>query len=269
MLDEHENWDARVREAYAQGRAAWPGFELPFSAFSTALQVEQTSIVGPDLYLALGCVHRLPGSVEAFTQTHGALFETAVPARIRASGIPEDFASIMTERVLVGSSEPLLARYRGEGSLEGWLRVTIARAAISEVRKRATAERREADLPDLLGMMSAQRDTELDYVRHLYRDAFRSAFEGAVGQLSERERSLVHLSAVRGVSVRKLGKMYGVGHSTAARWVNKAVATLSAEVRTRLASSLDSEELESVMQVLGGSLELSISRIFDGSSDEG
>ncbi|MEM6997049.1 MAG: hypothetical protein AAF721_41480 [Myxococcota bacterium] len=257
-----------LADGYRRGAEAWPSLALSVDEFVAAALGERATVTAAalhaeDLYLATCCCLHRAGAIEAFERLHAPVFSTAIPSRLRAGGLPEDFAAVLRQRLLVGDGAPALARYGGRGALGGWLRVTVARAAISAVRKRASEARREASLPDLLGMMSAQRDPELDYLRHVYRDAFRSAFEAAVGRLSERQRSLVHLSAVRGVSVRKLGKMYGVGHSTAARWVTDAVATLSAAVRDSLAANLGTQpdELDSLMHVLDGSLELSVSRI--------
>ncbi len=257
-----------LTDAYLDGAAAWPSLSLDVDEFvGAALAHGPPTAAAPlqaaDLYLATCCCLHRPGAVEAFDGLHAAVFRSAIPSRLRSGGLPEDFTSVLRQRLFVGDGTPLLSRYAGRGSLGGWLRVTVARAAISAVRKQASEDRQQASLPDLLGMMSAQRDPELDYLRHVYRDAFRQAFESAVEQLTERQRSLVHLSAVRGVSVRKLGKMYGVGHSTAARWVTQAVATLSAAVRTSLAAQLGTkpDELDSLMHVLDGSLELSVSRI--------
>lgn len=255
-----------VTTAYALAARAWPELELSLDEFAAALPSERPSDAerGTDVFLARCCCLGRPSAVKSFERAHGPLLRAAVPSRLRASSnLPDDFDATMLQRLVVGPPTPLLCKYKGDGALGAWLRVTVARAAISEVRKTAGRQRREDTVGDLLRVLASRRDPELDYLRGMYREEFRVAFEHAVATLTDRERSLVKLSLVRGVSVRQLGTMYGVGHSTAARWVSKAVARLSAAVRERLAERLDaaSHDVDSIMRLLDGSLELSISRI--------
>lgn len=255
-----------VTAAYERAAQAWPDLQLTVSEFAAHLAPEahRDDSRAVDVYLARCCCLGRPGAVREFERTYGPLLQASVPSRLRSSAhLPDDFDAMMLERLLVGPGAPLVCKYNGAGALGAWLRVTVARAAISEVRKTAGRQRREDTVGDLLTLLATQRDPELDYLRGKYRDEFRVAFEHAVETLTDRQRSLVKLSLVRGVSVRRLGTMYGVGHSTAARWVSKAMGQLSQAVRKRFAEQLDagSDDIESIMRLLDGSLELSISRI--------
>ncbi|MCA9656484.1 MAG: hypothetical protein H6712_33415 [Myxococcales bacterium] len=93
---------------------------------------------------------------------------------------------------------------------------------------------------------------ELSYLRANDREAFARAFETATESLQTRERNLLRLNVVHGVSGTAIATMYGVHRATAKRWLAAARQTLLERTREELqrALGLDSEELRSVMGLI-------------------
>jgi RNA polymerase sigma-70 factor (ECF subfamily) len=100
-------------------------------------------------------------------------------------------------------------------------------------------------------------------LRARYKGAFEEAVRVAIGKLAPRERMLLRLNLVDGMSIDKLAVLYRVGRSTAARWVSGARETLRERVRTELHATvtLASNELDSIAADIQSQLDLSIFRL--------
>ncbi len=169
------------------------------------------------------------------------------------------------EKLLVPDSSGAMRieGYAGKGRLKGLVRVVATREAIS-LRRRT---RREVGLPeDVDGVAEAPRgwDPGIAMLEGRTKAAFVSAFEEAVRGLTTRERTLLRLHLLGGVTLEKLGEMYGVHRATIVRWIAAARERLLEETRRRLggALGLDASELESVMEAVRASLDLSVERLF-------
>jgi RNA polymerase sigma-70 factor (ECF subfamily) len=127
---------------------------------------------------------------------------------------------------------------------------------------RAKGDQRHDSLPS--GLI-AQDQPELELVRAKYRPAFEDALRTALETLPARDRAILSASVGEGLSIDKLAEMYGVGRSTAARWLIAARERLTAETRRTLQErlGLTPSELDSIAAAVRDDLDVSIIRLLD------
>ncbi len=207
------------------------------------------------LLLARACLKR---DAHALRLLDDALLPpVAMALRRRASSDDVDEAmQVLRARLLVGS-EPKLAKYSGRGPLGAFLRIAASnvlsnlRPAVASVN----ADDELAAVPDASDLEStlARRDQQLQ---------FRAVFREAVKSLSARERSLLRLSLLDGLSIDELAPMYGAHRATVARWVSAARERLSAITRSKLsvALQLPEDDVERLLTSVQNGFELSLSR---------
>lgn len=241
-----------VASLYRRGAARWPDVVLDPAAFHAHVlqrdgQAENAS--GWDAegsFLACACLAGNARALRHFERCHGALFVTAIPRHLRQL-LPDDFASMMREILLVGggSRPPRLAKYSGIGALGGWLRVMIMRQAISTARRgrgRVCVAWSPDDDP------RTQDDPEHACLRAEARARLTRALEHAARALSHRERHLVAASWLRGHSTRALATTFDVHHATVARWVQHATVKLIEGARACMPGSCDGDD---VLDIVG------------------
>jgi RNA polymerase sigma-70 factor (ECF subfamily) len=95
------------------------------------------------------------------------------------------------------------------------------------------------------------------------RDAFREAFERGVMSLTARDRNLLRLHLLGGVTLEKLAAMYDVHRATIVRWLAAARAAVLEETRRGLGAELGlgASELESLMVAVQSRLDVSVERM--------
>ena len=232
----------------------------------TPLDDALTRLRPGDLHLASRCAQN-DAAVAEVERRHGPHIARALDGIRDRQLLPDDLHQIVRQRLFVGSEEapPLIARYAGQGKLASWLRVTAKRLALNAVRDHNVRALQEDD-DALLDVPDAAGDAELDLLRERYGQAFREAFAHALSELPERARTLIRLSIVEGVSVRKLGKMYGTHPATAARWVARARHDLVDLTLTELGKRVDmsADKLDSVLKLVRSRLDLSVVRLLGG-----
>lgn len=123
----------------------------------------------------------------------------------------------------------------------------------------------------LLASMAATDDPELEFLKTRYRAAFKTAFETAIASLSTRERVILRLQIIDGLSIDGIGSIYGVHRATAARWLARARRQILTATRREMRNTLDidSGQLDSIMRLIDSRLEVSIERVLaqDSSSE--
>ncbi|MFP2906134.1 sigma-70 family RNA polymerase sigma factor, partial [Pyxidicoccus sp. 3LFB2] len=106
----------------------------------------------------------------------------------------------------------------------------------------------------------AGADVELGYLRQRHREDFQAALSEALAALPARERTVLRLHVVEGLSLERIGAMYRTHKSTVSRQVSRAREQVLAGARQRLAErlQLSSGELHSLMRAVDGALDLSL-----------
>jgi RNA polymerase sigma-70 factor (ECF subfamily) len=115
--------------------------------------------------------------------------------------------------------EPKIAEYTGRGALGGWVRVSALRIALNlrrSAKRAAAVNERAASMEEALMSGSSP---ELAYLKERYRAVFTEALEAAVASLSDRDRALLRLYHVDGLSLEAMAALYRVHLSTVSRWL--------------------------------------------------
>jgi RNA polymerase sigma-70 factor (ECF subfamily) len=138
--------------------------------------------------------------------------------------------------------------------------VAAIRTAVSLGRAGGT----ERQLRDrTVGEAAGGVDPELLYMKGEIRREVEAAFEGALDRLEDRERLLLRLYLVSGMTMEDIGKTFDVAHQTVSRWLVKARKSVLAFARGQLAQRLkiSKSEFRSVVRLVASQLDLSISRL--------
>ena len=210
-----------------------------------------------DLLLACACADGDTAALAAFERQQLAPLRTV----LRGIGLDSDGADEVLQQMRhwlwIGDERgPRIADYAGRGSLRAWLKVIAVR----------TARRQRAQQPPVaeVGELPTGADVELDYLKHTYRSEFGVAFREAVAQLPVRERNLLRLHILDGLSIDQIGAIYHVHRSTAARQIESARTAIVEAVRARFAARIDiaQSELESVLQLIASRVDVSLRSVF-------
>jgi RNA polymerase sigma-70 factor (ECF subfamily) len=262
--------EALLASALAEARAAWPALDIPEAEFMRFLgsRCEGPETLGdlsvPDLYLAFGCALGVPAAVNAFVGRYLA----AVPqfiAHIDAGGwLAEEVRQELAEKLLVAQppAPPRIASYGGRGPLESWVAVSAQRTALTVLRRRDPGAARSGG-DSLEQLLSGGMDPELALAKAEVKRDFEEALRAALRAQSPRDRMLLRLNLVSGLSCQKIGKIYGVNASTIARWIAVARDKMLAEVQRHLKQTrnLEPHHLQSLLGLARSQIDLSLSGV--------
>jgi len=215
-----------------------------------------------DLYLACGAALGRRAALDEIERICVPLVAAAV-AKVGRTGIQANEAGqLVRVRLLVArDGKPgKIAEYSGHGSLRNWLRVVVVRMILSL----ATAPVREHAFEEtiLARLLGAGGDAELAYIKNVYVEAFRTAFHEALASLGARERSLIRMAFLEGLTVDALGAIHGVHRATAARWVVQAERTLVDAVHAQMKEHLgiDGDEYASIIRLVRSQFDITLER---------
>src|SRR5262249_22511362 len=115
-----------------------------------------------------------------------------------------------------GATAPKIREYRGTGSLSGWVRIVAIRTARDLQRShKMHAPVEEAGASQI---RSALPDPELQYLKKRYGREFRQAFQTVLSTLPERERNVMRLHFLEGMTSAAIGALYQVQGATIRLW---------------------------------------------------
>ncbi len=251
-------------EALRSARAAWPSLPLTDARFARHLgerlrppfEVALEALHAEDLFLACACLERVPGALQRFDE---AVLPRVDPVVRRYDADPHFLDEVRQQlREKLFLPPPRIAEYEGQGPLVNWLRAAAARTALNALRPEKKRARADADELEALPM--AAPDPALQLLKGRHRAAFRSAFQAALETLETRERTALKLNALDGMSLEKIGAMYGKDKSTVSRWLAHAQKQLLEHTQRQLKQQLGlaSGEVESLIDVLKSQLESSL-----------
>ena len=163
------------------------------------------------------------------------------------------------------SAAPRILDYSGRGSLRAWVKVAAVRLRIDAERRRSDKAAVLDDKSERLLKLADGINPELGFLKEHYRGHFKRAFQSSLGELTPKQRNLLRLTVVDGVSATEIAKLYKVHRATAKRWLASARAQLLDATRARLMSNLkvDKGEFESIIRLIQSNLEVSMRRFLD------
>lgn len=231
----------------------------------TGVEAAQLATHAGDLYLACACTIGDPAALARF---EAQCLPAARAAIGRIDGQPQFVAEVaqdLRERLLVrddSGGPPRIARYDGRGPLLSWVRTAAVRLALDRLREQQRSVEQPADEEALCAAVDDQAPEE-GLIRRHYREHFHKAFAAALLALSARERTILRLQLLDGLTEEQIGIMYGAHRVTIARWLGRARRQLLDETRRQLAEmlGLGPGQLESVTGLVPSRLDLSLSRL--------
>jgi RNA polymerase sigma-70 factor (ECF subfamily) len=195
-------------------------------------------------------------------------YMSVVPPALAHMGLDaatvDDVAQAVRDKLLVADAggEIKLLRYAGRGTLHGLVKVTAVRTAISLLRKHRGVAPPTDDFEQLA---EPTDDPELHFLKARYREAFRGAFAKAVGTLEGRERNVLRLHHIGGMTLEQVARMYGIDRSTVVRLLQKIRGKLFTQTCAALREDLAIEraELDGVLELIRSRFEVSLGRLLE------
>lgn len=255
----------------------WPQLELDGTAFGAFLEERAveghglTSLHVEDLFLAWACLNQQREALTAFERFTRPLIALAV--RRDAKDTDELIHQVQIKLLVAeGARPPRLADYTGVGPLKAFVMVMAMRCLADS--RRSDERRREDHIGDgwleLASIAGSNTGPEgkLQWAE-LEPHAARAVTE-AMAALSVRQRTVLRLHYVEGISAEALGRMYSVHRATTTRWLVDARERVLELVQQRLRTTLDvsTASLASLNQTLVGGLELSLPSLVSPPTDE-
>lgn len=254
------------RKLVRTAREAWPGVMVPEDTFAALLAAQDTSdpslLPAAWLWLALGCAR---GDAEALRAFEASTFPGARAAlrrmRLSADTIAEVLQTLR-ERLLVAQPDKpaKILGAAAHGKLPAQIRLAAVRIAIDLHRR---DHRREPGDKPLLRAIAPDEDPEIATLKDQQRGALKAALEQALAGLSPKERNVLQLNFVHGLSIDEIGRSYKVHRATVARWLAAIRERLNQESRRLLRErqGLGEEEVDSLIKLVESRTEVSFFRL--------
>ena len=261
---------SELATACARGRAAFAHVALDDRTFVKHLArvlekdgqagATVSSLALEDLYLACACVEGCAEAMATFAARYSGTIRDSI-GRIISGAESEDVREQLIQALLVGSASgpPKIGTYSGRAALERWIGVAARRAALMWLREnQAEVRARRASAAEPVATNAASVESE--YIKERYRGEFEQALSEALERLPERQRVLLRLYMVNGVTVERMATMFNVGKATISRWLAAARGTLLDDIKEALRKRLgtSSDELASLARMVASRLEVTL-----------
>jgi len=268
--------EARLGEIVARATGAWPALGVEPGRLVAHLarvigdEVEQglAELYAEDLALGLACADNVPGAVTQVERLCGPAIDAAVARIDRSQELRDEVRQTLWQRLFVGTPDqaPRILSYAGRGPLAGFIAVAAQRIAL-DLRKAAT--RAAGSDPDVDQLLPTDEHPEVDYLRMRYKPEFEEAVRDALAALPDRDRLLLRLTTVSGMSHEQIANIYKVNQSTVSRWIARARAEVLDATERSVCRKLrvERDEFMSLAGLLVSRIDLSISRVLETSTD--
>jgi RNA polymerase sigma-70 factor (ECF subfamily) len=264
VVGEPEHIERSLRTLCNEAAAAWPGVVVAAEDVIAALAAKLAGDDPPaltaagvlEIHLALGCARGDATAIAAFDRTYLEIVPAALAGMKLPAATVEDVRATVRDKLLLGDA-PRIVDYAGRGRLRGLVQVTATRT-IDRIR----ADEREVELPADHRLV-APGDVELSLIKAQYREAFLAGFTQAIAAMTRRDRNLMRLHFLGGVTLDQLAQMYGVHRATVVRWLAAARAQVLDATRAHIADSIGapSDELDDMFALVHSRVELSLERL--------
>ncbi|MFP2961351.1 sigma-70 family RNA polymerase sigma factor [Myxococcus sp. 1LA] len=264
--------ESLLTELVEKGRAAWPTVALAPAALlhHVGRHLREQGppldalrqLHGEDVYLACACAQGEPQALLLF-EKHVLQKSAARLSRHSAAQVDE-VLQVTRQRLLLGvhGGAPKIAEYSGRGSLGGWVRIVASRIG-GELREQAGRHEQACTPPEALEQLLSRDDPERNVLQAHSRQALSESLQVALAALSERERALLRLHHLHGLTMDRIATLYAEPRSSVARHVAQARELLLKRTHRELAArlKLDGREVESLLGLVQSRLDLSLHRL--------
>jgi RNA polymerase sigma-70 factor, ECF subfamily len=266
--------DEVIERAWQAGRAAHPGVALERAAFVEFVRglgdewwQANDPDRGVDLFLTCACLHRVPRAAERFVAAYIDTAPAYLHGRVRSPDLLAEVRQRLASFLVVGKGEkpPLLASYRGRGTLMAYVRVIAGRVAVDVLRE---VGRQPRSLETVIEKDVEGDDVELAMLKEAYREPFRQSFGAAIAALSRDHRALLRMHYVEGLTTEQLARMHDVARATIIRRLaaarDEVIRGLQRILRERL--GIDERECKGLLRDVRSQLDLSLARLLRDTS---
>jgi RNA polymerase sigma-70 factor, ECF subfamily len=254
------------------GRARWPSVVVAPSVLAAHLARHAISPAAPhahaeDLYLASACAIGDAAALAAFEAELVPVIHRAARRLLDTHDFADEIVQLIRERVLVApqGGTPRIADYSGQGPLRAWIRIAAMRLGLNLLRDR----RRDLLVgdDDLFEAIAADHGHRGSAER--YREAAAESLRVALAALSARDRNLLRMHHLHGLTVDELAPTLGVHRATVARWIGAARERLLAETRAGLVTRLDvgASTIDSILEGIATVVDVSVVRLLADDAD--
>jgi RNA polymerase sigma-70 factor (ECF subfamily) len=269
--------DRRLQSMVARVAQAWPELTIdPARLVETIARVVGDDVEAgladlyvEDLALAVACADGAPNALAHCERLCAGAIAAAVARVDRSADLRDEVRQILWQRIFVGTAgkSPRIQSYAGRGPLAAWVAVAAQRVALD---LRRSAARMTGLDPRADEILPANQHPEIDYLRTRYKAEFEAAVREALAGLPDRDRLLLKLTIVSGLSHEQLAHIYSVNQSTITRWIARAREQVLEVTEREVCSKLGMPpgEFRSLAGLLVSRLDLSISRVLDTPSSD-
>jgi RNA polymerase sigma-70 factor, ECF subfamily len=226
-----------IAEAYERCLKRYPTIQISYKDFKARIEEILSKGSSPsevqsrikalalihyeDLFLAMGCSRQDRVAWEHLADEYIPLLRKFSTQACGDSGEAEDLAQEIIVKMLKEGNR--MSGYNGRGSLAGWLRATVAHAAVDRFRR----ARRLVSLEDSLQsgafadwMDSGEADSE-EALDSRWGPIISNAVSESISRLSARDRLVLGLYYLRGISLLAIGRQFRIHEATVSRWIER------------------------------------------------
>jgi RNA polymerase sigma-70 factor (ECF subfamily) len=268
--------EPRLRDIVGRGTRAWP--QLAFDPLRMVTNLGRVigddvdaglnDLFAEDFALASACMEKLPGAMAEFDRLCGPAVAAAVARVDRRPELHDEVRQVLWQRLFVGGIDqpPRIESYAGRGPLAGWVTVAAQRVALDLRRDSA---RTVVSDPLVDEFLPTDEHPEADYLRMRYKREFEAAVREALAALPDRDRLLLRLTTVSGLSHEQIAAIYKVNQSTVSRWISRARSEVLEVTERSVCAKLGvaRDEFLSLAGLLLSRIDVSISRVLEASED--
>lgn len=270
--------DLRLRDVIERAARAWPEISIDgerlvarmAQALGDDIAAALVDFCAEDFALAAACVDRVPGAIAIVDRLCERPIALAIARIDRSSELRDEVRQTLWQRLFIGTPEhaPRILSYAGRGPLAAFVAVAAQRIALDLRRDAARAVGIDPGADQIL---PASEHPEADYMRERYRAEFEAAVREALAALPDRDRLLLRLTTVSGLSYDQIATIYKVDQSTVSRWMARARSEVLQATERVMCGQLGVPpgELQSLAGLLLSRLDLSVSRVLGGEREEG
>lgn len=271
MSGSDDSSSAAIAAAFQAATEAWPTVNLDLQAFAdgiTAMGADAQSLAArpADLFLAIACRAKLPRANAAFTASFTPLVDRALSRYRLSPAVLADVRQTALMRMLVGPS-PRITTYQGKGPLGAWVRIVAVRTALDHLAETRTMQERSERLDDA---PVAHQDPELAVLRRQLRGPLVDALAATLARLQARDKTILRLHVMDGLSPTAIAAVLGVHRATALRALARINASILKDLRGSLGRQLGmtTADLRGLATVYTADLHLSLSRLLPARAAE-
>lgn len=267
-----------LEESISTAMKAWPKVAVAPAAFAfhigrvmedEATRTEEAALMAlaslhlADLFLACAAAAGVPAALAEFEARYMKPLPFILGGVGALPGDADTVVSVLRDKLLVSrdGQPPRIASYGGRGPLAAWIAIAAQRTALSLDRQESALHR--AHDRAMNEAIAVELNPELRHMKTRYKEAVEGAFRDALGELDDRDRALLRLGLVGGLSLDAIGSAYSVNASTVSRWLAKIRKSILdrtlALLRERL--RLSEPEAASIARLVTSQIDVSVVRL--------